>query len=222
MSVFVAATLSQWVSFWDSGYNLETRFMRLGFLLSTICIASPVMADDLTIMNWNIANLASDIGVSLRDGSHIRTEEDYERIREIITDTDPDIIALQEIGSIAAARSILGEEYDVYFESRCTAEICDADHGDIYSAIAHRNDLPVEDLRPFQIDELSTFISMNVEDQVGLYAAAWGYPSWMRARPLQLLQFISKHPAQAKAPMTRRTVPTFKMTVPCSTSKSRS
>ena len=115
---------------------------------------STATADELKILNWNIANLASEVGVSLRDGSHHRTEDDFLRVREIIARADPDIVALQEIGSIAAAAKALGPEYVVIFESRCTSAICSSDHGDIYTAIAYKHGLAVAE-DPVKLDGLS-------------------------------------------------------------------
>lgn len=120
------------------------RALSLVFVLA----ASAAQSEELRIMNWNIANLASEVGVSLREGSHSRKEDDFLRIREIIAREDADIIALQEVGSIAAAQKALGPEYEVTFESRCTANVCAEDHGNIYTAIAHKADLEVADIDP--------------------------------------------------------------------------
>jgi len=128
--------------------------MRTLVLLLTL-IGTSAFSDELRILNWNIANLAADVGVSLPDGSHQRTEDDYLRIREIVARANPDIVTLQEIGSIAAAEKVLGPNYTVHLESRCSDEICATDHGDIYTAIAHKVGLPVVDLAPLPLDDLS-------------------------------------------------------------------
>lgn len=123
-------------------------------IVAIALMGSTAAAADLKILNWNIANLAAGVGVSLRDGSHVRTEEDFLRVREIIARADPDIVTLQEIGSIAAAAKALGPPYVVFMESRCTSAICASDHGDIYTAIAYKRGLEVAE-DPVRLDGLS-------------------------------------------------------------------
>lgn len=66
---------------------------------------SPVLVADqkeLRILSWNIANLA-EAGVEHR--GYEREQSDIERLHEEIVSFDVDIVALQEITSIEAARS---------------------------------------------------------------------------------------------------------------------
>lgn len=114
--------------------------------------AVPAQAEPLKVMNWNIANLAQEAGVSLR-GGHVRTEADMQVIRDHIARTDPDLIALQEIGSMAGARNVLGEGYELLFETRCGAA-CKQDRGDIFTAIAWRKSLDLA-VQHVQLDALS-------------------------------------------------------------------
>lgn len=117
---------------------------------------------EIRIVSWNIGNLASGPDVPLRGQS--RTVEDYEYLRSKLTEIDPDVVALQEIGSIPAAQQILGDDYSVLFETRClvNASRCMTDSGGIYTAIAYRTDLEAVD-GTFQIDELS----INHTDECG-------------------------------------------------------
>ena len=115
----------------------------------------PKEAKPLKVLSWNIANLADSPGQSIR-GGHVRSEKDYARLREIIEAQNPDIIALQEVSSFAAAEQILNKSvYEIQFESRClnNRENCLESDGDIYTAIAYKNSL--EDAQDFQIDELA-------------------------------------------------------------------
>jgi len=113
----------------------------------------PASAEPLKVMSWNIANLAQEAGVSLR-GGHVRTEDDMQVIRDTIAKRDPDIIALQEIGSISGARNVLGNQYEVAFESRCGEFACEADQGEIFTAIAWKKSLEV-DMDVIHLDALS-------------------------------------------------------------------
>jgi len=72
-----------------------------------------IMTETLTggwrIGTWNIANLHHESGVALRDGSVARDDVDFDRLAAFAADLDLDIIALQEIGSPAAAARIFPE-----------------------------------------------------------------------------------------------------------------
>jgi hypothetical protein len=50
---------------------------------------------------------------------YVRTEADYDQLRSMIAGMAPDVIALQEIGSIPAAEAVLGDGYAIQFETRC-------------------------------------------------------------------------------------------------------
>ncbi|VVT28204.1 endonuclease/exonuclease/phosphatase family protein [Hoeflea sp. EC-HK425] len=118
------------------------------------CLAAPTAnAEELKIGSWNIANLAEGPGIALR--GHVRTENDYRILRDTIKALDVDILALQELGSEAAAEAILPDGYKVVFEDRCTsnAENCKKDVDDIFTAIAYRGD-KFPDIKIEQIDDL--------------------------------------------------------------------
>jgi len=105
----------------------------------------------LVIASWNIANLGAP-GTELR--GYDRSSADYDRIEDIISDFDADVMAFQEIGSKAALEAVLPDGYVFQFETRCleNASACETDEEDIYNAIAIRDDLPHAF---FQIDELA-------------------------------------------------------------------
>lgn len=106
---------------------------------------------ELVVAAWNITNLGAP-GTELR--GYDRSDQDYLRIEEIISDFDADVIAFQEIGSIAALEAVLPQGYTFQFETRCleNASACTTDEDDIYNAIAIRKGLPHSF---FQIDELA-------------------------------------------------------------------
>ncbi len=77
----------------------------LNIVLPAVFCATGLLADTLTVASWNIANLGAP-GTELR--GYDRTDEDYHRIGEIIAELDADVIAFQEIGSVAALQAVLG------------------------------------------------------------------------------------------------------------------
>ena len=122
------------------------HFVLPCLLVPTVCFAEP-----FTVASWNIANLGAP-GSELRGFD--RDANDYTRIREIISSIDADVIAFQEIGSVAALEAVLPDGYSFRFETRCyeNAQKCAADADDIYNAIAIRDTFAH---RFFQIDELA-------------------------------------------------------------------
>lgn len=123
-------------------------------LVAAFVTLTAAQADPLRVVSWNIANLAQGPGTELR--GYTRTEADYDRLRSLIAGLAPDVIALQEIGSIPGARAVLGDEYVIQFETRCITNEkgCLEDADDIYNAIAYRKDLEGV-VETFQIDSLA-------------------------------------------------------------------
>lgn len=78
--------------------------MLRALIAAIVLVGSTATADDLKILNWNIANLAADVGVSLRDGSHVRTEDDFLRVREIIAPADPDMLPCRRSAALQRRR----------------------------------------------------------------------------------------------------------------------
>ncbi|GGM13353.1 hypothetical protein GCM10011534_39260 [Pseudooceanicola nanhaiensis] len=109
------------------------------------------LAEPFTVASWNIANLGAP-GSELRGFD--RDADDYTRIREIISSIDADVVAFQEIGSVAALEAVLPDGYSFRFEIHCyeNAQKCAADADDIYNAIAIRDTFAHGF---FQIDELA-------------------------------------------------------------------
>jgi endonuclease/exonuclease/phosphatase family metal-dependent hydrolase len=131
--------------------------MRFVMPMAALLVAvwpSFARATELRIASWNIANLASEPGKALRGFS--RPSGDYDTIRDHISLLGADIIALQEIGSILGAKRVLGEEWKIAFETRCTknSKQCNEDADEIYTAIAYRDGLPGSPAF-FQVDALS-------------------------------------------------------------------
>ncbi len=110
-------------------------------------------AAELKLAIWNIGNLASKPGVALR--GHARDEAEYQHIRDILAKLEPDVIALQEMGSVGSARAILSDSYNVVFEERCMTNSahCNEDVDDIFTAIAYKKSLG--QLTEVQVPQLS-------------------------------------------------------------------
>lgn len=128
--------------------------MKSSFAISATLAAVVVTqarAEDLRIASWNIANLGAP-GTVLR--GYDRADSDYDELKIQITELDADIIALQEIGSIAALKAVLPGGYKFKFETRCydNANNCETDVEDIFKAIAVRETLTSSF---FQIDSLA-------------------------------------------------------------------
>ncbi len=133
----------------DRGKEVSVSFNRVlkGVFITvfSIVISVNASAETIKLMSWNIANLAEP-GKSLRGVE--RTPDDYNVLRRIIVEQKPDVLALQEIGSIAAAKAILPDGYQFKFEKRCyeNSTSCmsipeSSDEEDIYTVIAIKNEL---------------------------------------------------------------------------------
>lgn len=150
----------------------------------TVAAPSFAGAAELRVASWNIANLASAPGVPLR--GQARTEQDYTRIAEYIRLLRPDIIALQEIGSVPGAQRVLGDGWRIVFETRCmtNARKCEADNDDIYTAIAYRDEI-ADRVSTFQVDTLAMDhtdecgITRPIRGGVGVKLDFGGQQSWV-------------------------------------------
>lgn len=108
-------------------------------------------AADLTVVSWNIANLAAP-GQALR--GYDRTDNEYDELKKQIEEMNADVVAFQEIGSIKGLEAILPKAYTYQFESRCyvNKHQCKDDADDIYTAIAIKSDISHSF---FQINQLA-------------------------------------------------------------------
>lgn len=112
-------------------------------LAGVMLVATPAIAEDITIASWNIANLHHQTGVALRDGSFPREEVDYDRLAEIAQNLNADIVGLQEIGSPAALERVFpADDYHLIVSSRYqTGDENQPEYErDIYTAVAISKD----------------------------------------------------------------------------------
>ncbi len=54
-------------------------------------------SEQIRIVSWNLANLAEGPGIDLR--GYTRSQEDFDQLRFVVSKLEPDIVALQELGS---------------------------------------------------------------------------------------------------------------------------
>ncbi|MGI9406959.1 MAG: hypothetical protein ACR2O4_11375 [Hyphomicrobiaceae bacterium] len=72
--------------------------------------------DRIRIATWNLQDLWHTPGQPLTRGAHVRTTEDFARLRHEASTTNADIIALQGVGSPAAAKLIFpAKDYYIVF-----------------------------------------------------------------------------------------------------------
>ncbi len=89
-----------------SDMNAPTLFaVTIALALSWV---SPAAAEQIRIVSWNLANLAEGPGIDLR--GYTRSREDFDQLLFVISKLQPDIVALQELGSAPAAEAILRGE----------------------------------------------------------------------------------------------------------------
>jgi len=89
--------------------------MRILTIIAALFWASLAQAEPLRIASWNIEHLVA----STDSGCRPRSEADFQRVRDVITDVDADIWLLQEIeGEAALARVFDGAEWAVHIEER--------------------------------------------------------------------------------------------------------
>jgi len=111
------------------------------------------------LMTWNIANLHHEPDTHLpgRPDAPRRSLEDFARIGRIISDLDPDIVALQEVNGPEAVHRVLAEaDWDVVVSDRFAEDAAtghDTDH--IYTAVAVKKGGSAFFLAGNTVDELS-------------------------------------------------------------------
>ncbi len=134
--------LIEWGHVMPKAFGL-CKLLAAALLSSATFLASPLLADELSMATWNIADLHHEVGVPLRPGSEARDQEDFDRLRKYVRDTlnSPDIIALQEVGSPEAAHKIFPEaNYHIHMSGRYQPgmENLPASERDIFTAFAIR------------------------------------------------------------------------------------
>ncbi len=80
------------------------RFPLRALLSALMCLAlsSPVLSADLKLATWNLEHLAEKTNA----GCNPRSDEDYEALRSYANQLNADVVAFQEVESVAAAARV--------------------------------------------------------------------------------------------------------------------
>lgn len=97
--------------------NTGDREMIIRFLgfLSVLFVSSSLSAEELRIAAWNLEHLNADE----REGCVLRTQNDYDIIKKSIDEYGYDIVAIQEVKDVAAARRVFpANEWEIELSNR--------------------------------------------------------------------------------------------------------
>ncbi len=137
------------------------KLKLIAAVLATVLV-NPASAQELRVAAWNIENLHHEAGVELRENIGTRRDESDFPILASYTnqfgeDAAPaDLIALQEIGTRAAAERLFpSDDYLVIMSSRYEDDLASGIEGRIYTAIAIRKGRGIELVEQQDIDALS-------------------------------------------------------------------
>ncbi|WP_159458225.1 endonuclease/exonuclease/phosphatase family protein [Photobacterium andalusiense] len=124
--------------------------MHILALLLLLLPISTSYAQPFTLMSWNMQWL------SLNSTSPIvRSEADYQALQQIFTSHSPDILAFQEVDSIAALYRVINRQhYNVYFSSRMNNHQDSFKKNNQYTGFAVKKGIIVDNL-----DDLSQLSS---------------------------------------------------------------
>lgn len=81
------------------------------FVILCMLFNASAFAQELKIATWNIQWLSD-------HENNVRTDKDYQELRNYTQQLNADVIALQEVESVALTQKALGDNYDVYVSSK--------------------------------------------------------------------------------------------------------
>lgn len=138
------------------------KALRLIAIVLATVLDGPATAQELRIAAWNIENLHHEAGVEVRENIGTRRDEsDFPILASYATQFgldsgSADLIALQEIGTKAAAERLFPtDDYLILMSSRYHDDQASKTEGGIYAAIAIRKDSGIELVRQHDIASLS-------------------------------------------------------------------
>ncbi|WP_070966759.1 endonuclease/exonuclease/phosphatase family protein [Vibrio sonorensis] len=95
----------------------KLKNLCLIIVFTTFIHSSAVFAQNsVKLMSWNIEWLASQSGSTPIQAK--RTENDYQKLAEYFSTTQPDILAFQEINDIKAIQKVVGSDYAIILSDR--------------------------------------------------------------------------------------------------------
>ncbi len=138
------------------------KTLKLIAALSLLLLGHAASAQELRIAAWNIENLHHEAGIELRENIGTRRDErDFPILvayaNQFGADATPaDLIALQEIGTMAAAERLFPpDDYLILMSERYHNDQASGIEGRIYTAIAIRKESGIELVEQRDIDALS-------------------------------------------------------------------
>ncbi|WP_428754332.1 endonuclease/exonuclease/phosphatase family protein [Vibrio cionasavignyae] len=113
----------------------------------------PTITHALTVTSWNIEWLS--LTPSNRFEQSKRTDADFQALSRHLKQVSPDILAFQEVDSIAAIQKVVGNEYTIYFSDRALSHNHKHQFNEInqYTGFAIRDTLQVKDLPDFPLTQ---------------------------------------------------------------------
>lgn len=122
--------------------------MRSLFATAMLVFCSASFAQNsINLTSWNIEWLA------MNGGKVSRTENDFAKLNQYVGNSQPDVLAFQEVDSEAAIWKVVGNGYDIYFSDRARSSNKHLQFSDTnqYTGFAVRKGIPVSDPSDFSI-----------------------------------------------------------------------
>lgn len=116
----------------------------IAFASAIYLFLSPLTAQALTLMSWNIEWLTA---INAESSRVTRKENDVAKLHSMINDSGADIIALQEVNSIDAVQQVVGAGYTIFLSDRARPaySALQFDDQNQYTALAIRPSLLMSD-----------------------------------------------------------------------------
>ncbi|UYI49708.1 endonuclease/exonuclease/phosphatase family protein [Vibrio natriegens] len=122
--------------------------MRSLFATAMLVFCSASFAQNsINLTSWNIEWLA------INGGKVSRTEDDFAKLSQYVSNSQPDVLAFQEVDSEAAIKKVVGNGYDIYFSDRAQSGNKHLQFSDTnqYTGFAVRKGIPISDPSDFSI-----------------------------------------------------------------------
>ncbi|SDH01086.1 Metal-dependent hydrolase, endonuclease/exonuclease/phosphatase family [Vibrio xiamenensis] len=131
-------------------------FVKPRLLITAICLLAPLHLQaaklDYRIATWNLEWLTEQ-PVERIDASK-RTNQDIAKLSDYAQQLDADIIAFQEVESVALAEKVFGSQYQIYLSDRAQNQFRQNqfDSGNQYTGFAVKRGIEVKDLGDIRLE----------------------------------------------------------------------
>ncbi|MDV6250128.1 endonuclease/exonuclease/phosphatase family protein [Vibrio sp. EA2] len=142
--------------------------MRSLFATAMLVFCSASFAQNsINITSWNIEWLA------INGGKVSRTENDFAKLNQYVSNSQADVLAFQEVDSEAAIKKVVGNGYDIYFSDRAQPgnKHLQFSNTNQYTGFAVRKGIPVSDPSDFSITRgnsklrFASYIVLNPDER---------------------------------------------------------